>query len=47
MPRQSVADLLGEADQALAVLPPRPAPAEAAPAAAVRSRSRASQHRGA
>ena len=35
MPRQSVADLLGEADQAPAVLPPRPAPAEAAPAAAV------------
>ena len=35
MPRQSVADLLGEADQATAVLPPRPAPAEAAPAAAV------------
>lgn len=34
MPRQSVADLLGEADQAAAVLPPRPAPAEAAPAAA-------------
>ena len=34
MPRQSVADLLGEADQAPAVLPPRPAPAEAAPAAA-------------
>jgi len=35
MPRQSVADLLGEADQAPAVLPARPAPAEAAPAAAV------------
>ena len=35
MPRQSVADLLGEVDQAPAVLPPRPAPAEAAPAAAV------------
>jgi len=35
MPRQSVADLLGEADQAPAVLPPRLAPAEAAPAAAV------------
>ena len=34
MPRQSVADLLGEADQAPAVLPPRLAPAEAAPAAA-------------
>jgi hypothetical protein len=34
MPRQSVADLLGEADQAPIVLPPRPAPAEAAPAAA-------------
>ena len=34
MPRQSVADLLSEADQAPAVLPPRPAPAEAAPAAA-------------
>jgi hypothetical protein len=34
MPRQSVADLLGEVDQAPAVLPPRPAPAEAAPAAA-------------
>ena len=35
MPRQSVADLLGEVDQPLAVLPPRPAPAEAAPAVAV------------
>jgi hypothetical protein len=39
MPRQSVADLLGEVDQAppagAPVLPPRPAPAEAAPAAAV------------
>ena len=35
MPRQSVADLLGEVDQAPVVLPPRPAPAEAAPAAAV------------
>jgi hypothetical protein len=35
MPRQSVADLLGEVDQAPAVLLPRPAPAEAAPAAAV------------
>jgi hypothetical protein len=35
MPRQSVADLLGEVDQAPAVLPPRPAPAKAAPAAAV------------
>jgi hypothetical protein len=35
MPRQSVADLLGEVDQAPAVLPPRLAPAEAAPAAAV------------
>jgi hypothetical protein len=35
MPRQSVADLLGEADQAPAALPPRPAPAEAAPAVAV------------
>jgi hypothetical protein len=35
MPRQSVADLLGEADQAPAVLPPRLAPAEAVPAAAV------------
>ena len=35
MPRQSVADLLGEVAQAPAVLPPRPAPAEAAPAAAV------------
>jgi hypothetical protein len=35
MPRQSVADLLGEVDQAPAVLRPRPAPAEAAPAAAV------------
>jgi len=34
MPRQSVADLLGEVDQAPTVLPPRPAPAEAAPAAA-------------
>ena len=34
MPRQSVADLLSEVDQAPAVLPPRPAPAEAAPAAA-------------
>ena len=34
MPRQSVADLLGEVDQAPAVLPPRLAPAEAAPAAA-------------
>jgi hypothetical protein len=35
MPRQSVADLLGEVDQASAVLPPKLAPAEAAPAAAV------------
>ena len=35
MPRQSVADLLGEVDQAPAVLPARLAPAEAAPAAAV------------
>ena len=35
MSRQSVADLLGEVDQAPVVLPPRPAPAEAAPAAAV------------
>ena len=35
MPRQSVADLLGEADQAPAVLPPRLAPAEAVPAAAM------------
>ena len=35
MPRQSVADLLGEVDQAPPVLRPRPAPAEAAPAAAV------------
>ena len=34
MPRQSVADLLGEVNQAPTVLPPRPAPAEAAPAAA-------------
>ena len=34
MPRQSVADLLGEVDQAPAVLPPKLAPAEAAPAAA-------------
>jgi hypothetical protein len=34
MPRQSVADLLGEVDQPLAVLPPRPAPVEAAPTAA-------------
>jgi hypothetical protein len=34
MPRQSVADLLGEVDQAPAVLLPRPAPAEAAPVAA-------------
>ena len=34
MPRQSVADLLGEVDQAPAVLPPRLAPAEAAPATA-------------
>ena len=34
MPRQSVADLLGEVDQAPAVLPPRPAPAAATPAAA-------------
>ena len=34
MPRQSVADLLGEADQPPAVLPPRPASAEAPPAAA-------------
>jgi len=33
MPRQSVADLLGEVDQAPVILPPRPAPAEAAPAA--------------
>jgi len=33
MPRQSVADLLGEVDQAPAVLPARLAPAEAAPAA--------------
>jgi hypothetical protein len=36
MSRQSVADLLGEVDQAPAVLPPRPAPAEAAPAAAAK-----------
>jgi hypothetical protein len=36
MPRQSVADLLGEVDQAPAVLLPRLAPAEAAPAAAVK-----------
>jgi hypothetical protein len=35
MPRQSVADLLGEVNQAPTVLPPRPAPAEAAPTAAV------------
>jgi hypothetical protein len=35
MPRQSVADLLGEVNQAPTVLPPRPAPAEAAPAATV------------
>jgi hypothetical protein len=35
MPRQSVADLLGEVNQAPTVLPARPAPAEAAPAAAV------------
>jgi hypothetical protein len=35
MPRQSVADLLGEVAPGPAVLPPRPAPAEAAPAAAV------------
>ena len=39
MPRQSVADLLGEVDQALPaappVVPPMLAPAEAAPAAAV------------
>lgn len=35
MPRQSVADLLGEVEQAPAVLPPRLAPAEAAPAATV------------
>jgi hypothetical protein len=34
MPRQSVADLLGEVDQAPAVLRPRPASAEAAPAVA-------------
>jgi len=34
MPRQSVADLLGEVDQAPAVLPARLAPGEAAPAAA-------------
>ena len=38
MPRQSVADLLGEVDQAPAaappILPPGPAPAEKAPAAA-------------
>ena len=34
MPRQSVADLLGEVDQAPAALPARLAPAEAAPAAA-------------
>ena len=34
MPRQSVADLLGEVDQAPAVLMPRPSPAESAPAAA-------------
>jgi hypothetical protein len=33
MPRQSVADLLGEVDQAPVVLPPRPAPAVATPAA--------------
>ena len=33
MPRQSVADLLGEVAPAPAVLPPRPAPAEAVPAA--------------
>jgi hypothetical protein len=36
MPRQSVADLLGEVDQAPAVLPARLAPAEAAPAAAAK-----------
>jgi hypothetical protein len=35
MPRQSVADLLGEVDQPPAVILPRPAPAEAAPAAVV------------
>ena len=35
MPRQSVADLLGEVDQAPAVLRPGPAPAEAPPAATV------------
>ena len=34
MPRHSVADLLGEVDQAPAVLPARLAPAEAVPAAA-------------
>jgi hypothetical protein len=34
MPRQSVADLLGEVDQAPAVLPARLAPAEEVPAAA-------------
>lgn len=34
MPRQSVADLLGEVDQPPAVLPPRLAPAEASPVAA-------------
>ena len=34
MPRQSVADLLGEVDQTPAVLLPRPAPAESASAAA-------------
>ena len=34
MPRQSVADLLGEVDQAPVVLPPKPAPAEAKPAPA-------------
>jgi hypothetical protein len=40
MPRQSVADLLGEVDQPLAVLPPRPAPAETAPAAATEKPAR-------
>ena len=47
MPRQSVADLLGEAGQAPAVLPPRLAPAEAVPAAAVEKPEPRRRHRGA
>ena len=45
MPRQSVADLLGEADQAPAVLPPRPAPLRQHRRPRWRSRSRTGQHR--